>query len=174
MSVAAVPYDVDDILGELNVEFALLNGAFSVTTKQAKNSIISGWETVEKDLFLSPVIAQLDGLLGAVKRLRDLETDWDSYGAPAPSTASLRLADAALRRAFATKNLPDSVVPSADGGLALCWDRGDKHAYLEFDNNGGAIAASYLGMRDPRIVEIPGNDSAAIDGQIAAIGRFLS
>lgn len=174
MSATAIAYEADDYLGELSVEYALLDGAFSVTTKQARNSIISGWETVEKDLFLSPAISQLDALLRAVKALQELQSDWDSYGAPPPNAASLRLADSALRRAFATKNLPDSVIPSAEGGVALCWDRGDRHAYLEFDNGGGAVAVSYCGMIDPQIIEMPGEDTAAIDAQIETIRRFFS
>jgi hypothetical protein len=173
MSVA-IPSETDDIFGELSVEYALLDGASSVTTKDAKNSIILGWETMERELFLSLAISQLDALLHTVKKLRDLQPDWDSYGAPVPSDAALRLADGALRRAFATKSLPQSIVPSAEGGVALCWDRDERHAYVEFDNDGGAVAVSYRGMDDPQIIEMRGEDTAAIDAQVEAIRRFFS
>jgi hypothetical protein len=174
MSVAVTEWtECDDVFGELKARYKFLDSASSVTNTDVTHAILSGWEDIEKDLLLSPAISHFNALLAQIKELQQLQPDWDSYAAPAPTIAALRLADQSVRRALEMKNLPSMIAPSAEGGVALSWDRGERHAYIEFDNDGGAVAVRYEGMSDPRIVEIEANDAAAIDAEIEAVGQFF-
>jgi hypothetical protein len=75
--------------------------------------------------------------LDALKRLKD---GWDSYSAPAPSTAAIDNAKALCDQANRLGTSPDRVEPSAMGGVGMTFCLGNREAVIEFYNNGTAQA----------------------------------
>lgn len=111
----------------------------------------------------------LDEQLATICQLGD---NWDSYGAPAPSRETAELAHRTVIMSEMARALPSAIVASAQGGVALCWDVEDKHAYIEFCNDGSTILATYRGMQDPRVDEIKPTAEAIVPS-IYLIRDFL-
>jgi hypothetical protein len=86
--------------------------------------------------------------------MSDLSWNWDTYGAdpPAPQTINqaLELLVHLEQRSFA----PTRVVPSAEGGVAVLFTRGDRYADIEFLNTGEVLAVTYAGKAEPDVWEI--------------------
>ena len=69
--------------------------------------------------------------LDSLTRLKD---GWNGNAAPAPSDLAIDNA-----RRFCSWALdPHRIAPSAVGGVSLTYKRGDRRAYVEFDNDGAA------------------------------------
>lgn len=90
--------------------------------------------------------------------LVNLKSNWDSYGAPSPNSVAF---DNALRILKFIK-LSDlevlSVVPSAEGGVALCFKSGERYADVETLNDGSIIGVRYVGMEAPVLIDVEGSD----------------
>jgi hypothetical protein len=97
-------------------------------------------------------------------KIAALGENWDSYGAVPPDAQSVISARLALRLANSDRTLPQAVVPSAEGGVSLCWDMGAKHAYIEFGNDGTAVVATYEGDGEPYIREFHPDIPSITDG----------
>ena len=160
-------------VGELRVRGELFGDATSVTSRSVQRFIREAFSSVENDLRLSPMVERYSSLLAKIDRLKSLSSNWDSYAAPGPSPSTRVSADKVVRRAFEMHCLPDAVVPSAEGGVAVCWDSLQKHAYIEFDNDGTAIYARYRENDEPVLREFSVEDLDAIDGFINDIRVFI-
>lgn len=75
-----------------------------------------------------------------LERVRMLQDDWDSYGAPAPSPESITRAERVLNQLIILRRwLPRRIVPAGEGGTALYWRGGpndDNYAHVAFLNDG--------------------------------------
>jgi hypothetical protein len=102
----------------------------------------------------------------------EIQEGWDSYASPPPSPDAVKWARRALDLALIARALPSTIVPSADGGIALCWDSNDKHAYIEFDNDGSAVAAMYQGMGEPDVKDFLPADPWILE-KIGLLQQFM-
>jgi hypothetical protein len=130
---------------------------------------------LEQDHFQMPWTAtnlRLQALALKIDSAVELRPNWNSYGAPCPSVESAELARRVLTLA-STRSLPSTVIPSADGGIALCWDADDRHAYIEFGNDGDAVVGTYPGPTEAAVAEFVPSDSNILDA-ISKIQRFMS
>ncbi len=87
--------------------------------------------------------SEYDRLYAALLSLSKLEQDWDGYGAPSPSLASVDLGAKYLGAFLKQELLPERVVPSAEGGVALMFDSPPKHAYFEITNENELSVGTY-------------------------------
>ena len=91
--------------------------------------------------------------LQAVQSLAALEPDWDTYGAEPPNSTALRLARDALRRLHQAACLPDTIVPSVEGGVVFSFVNGRKHADIEFTNDGEVFVIASTSANDVVVQE---------------------
>jgi hypothetical protein len=91
--------------------------------------------------------------------LMSLAQGWDSYDSEPPSSLATSLASAFLSKLCAESLLPSSIVPSAEGGTALNFVRGDRNAYAEFRNSGELIIALYDHKLEPMVAELSSSDA---------------
>ncbi len=81
----------------------------SVPTRQTYADLLS--------ILFSDDDASFTILSDHLNAIHNLEENWDSYGAEVPSPESIELARQAIERFRHGRLLPDSVVPSAEGGV---------------------------------------------------------
>jgi hypothetical protein len=89
----------------------------------------------------------------------NLTDNWNSYEAEKPSPAAIKGVARFLRRLRAELFMPNRVIPSAEGGVAIYFARGNKTAYLEYRNSGEMILAMYDNLGDPMVVELTESDA---------------
>jgi len=78
-----------------------------------------------------------------LSRLRQLQPDWDSYGAP-PVDAAVLLRVRAFLTDVLSANLPAPyVVPTAKGGITLEWHRGERELIVELVPEQSAMDAFF-------------------------------
>jgi hypothetical protein len=93
-----------------------------------------------------------------VRGMWGIEKNWDSYGAEAPNRISIRGAGEFAQRAIMDDLLPDRIEPSAEGGVAVAFFRGEKRAIAEFLNDGTRDLLLY--KRSGEVFDsIPANES---------------
>jgi hypothetical protein len=77
-----------------------------------------------------------------LKALRSLSNNWNGYGAEAPRACSIYMAEFLLY-VLQNKNFPPSkVMPSVNGGVAICFIRGEQYADFECFNTGEILAVT--------------------------------
>lgn len=72
------------------------------------------------------------GILEKLSRLGSLQTDWNSYGSPPPSSQSLRRASWFVSSVLSDTAPRPRVVPVADGGILFSWTHRDREVEIEF------------------------------------------
>ena len=93
-----------------------------------------------------------------VADLGRLQSNWDSYGAPAPNAIALETAIRVLELMQPSDLLVATIVPSAEGGIGFCFSAGDRYADIECSNDGSFLSVRYVGKETPRLIEIDGTD----------------
>lgn len=79
-----------------------------------------------------------------LNRLERLEQGWDSYDAEPPSGGAIRRAKEFLQLLRATLLVPNKILPSGEGGVALSfYSENGRDAYIEFLNDGENQAVLY-------------------------------
>jgi hypothetical protein len=99
-----------------------------------------------------------------------LEADWNSYGAKPPHRNAM---DNALQ--FSGRSIdfgihPDRIEPSAEGGVAIAFLRGDRRAIAEFLNDGSSDLLLYDKQGNLRETAAA---SATLDVMIEEIREYL-
>jgi hypothetical protein len=108
-----------------------------------------------------------------LQKLGRLSKNWDSYGSDSPSAVAISSA-LEIGATFIKLGLtPDVIVPSSEGGVALCFMRNKKYADVEFFNSGSIIAVRHSSQDDPKAWSI-GRDNAAIESAVKVISQYLS
>jgi hypothetical protein len=100
-----------------------------------------------------------------VEMMRLLSEDWDSYGAPIPTPATTRSAEQALKKLRSSMLLPETIAPSAEGGIAIYFASGSQKAFIEFLNEGDVVFARY-GKDDQPNVRVLNNGLQDLDDQV--------
>jgi hypothetical protein len=85
-----------------------------------------------------------------------LKTNWDSYGAPSPSRRAFDNALLVLKSMRSSDLEALSIVPSAEGGIGLCFRREERYADIEALNDGSILGVRYLGMETPVLIDVDG------------------
>jgi hypothetical protein len=87
-------------------------------------------------------------------RLKDLQQDWDSYGAAPPNTTAIALAKTVVRELAAANLRQFRVEPSVEEGICISFRRGDIYADIETFNSGEVVAAFSDGKGTPLVREV--------------------
>jgi hypothetical protein len=112
-------------------------------------------------------------LLDQLRSTANLQPGWDSYMAEAPNPLARRAAEKALEILRHLKAEPAAVLPSADGGIGICFNNGTKYGQLEFLNNGEAHALIYGGEPAPQAWQIDLSQRDALTEAWKRIGAHL-
>jgi hypothetical protein len=75
--------------------------------------------------------------------LRGLRKGWDSYSAPTPNELAIEAANQALQTLRTLNATPTAILPSADGGVGICFSSRDRYAHFEFLNIGEVWVLTY-------------------------------
>jgi hypothetical protein len=135
-----------------------------IAASDAWETIASRWiaelkESEYRSEFLAIEAEQLI-LEHKLAKVRSYPDNWDTYGAPGPALNTAAATERLLRRAFSVKVIPDSIVASAEGGIATYFFKGDKSAYVEYRNSGEAVAVMYGRTDDPIVREIDDGEAS--------------
>jgi hypothetical protein len=76
------------------------------------------WLGIAKSQFLTQNLA-IEALQAGITDLSLLQDNWNGYGSPRPSTAAINAARSIVRRFQSLTVVPEKVMGSADGGVAL-------------------------------------------------------
>ena len=82
--------------------------------------------------------------LDQIERFRGLLAGWDTYNAPAPSSAAISSARTVLEALFDLGQIPVAVAPMVDGGIELVLMVRPRYASIEADQDGDIL----LGFSD--------------------------
>jgi|SRR5580658_1242094 hypothetical protein len=114
--------------------------------------------------------AVLEDQLSSIGSLKE---GWDSYDAPAPARGSIANARHAIGKLRSEQLLPETVAPSAEGGVSIYFSQGKQKAFIEFLNEGGILLARY-GKDDEPHVEVLRNGLQDLNDQaLQAIRNHL-
>jgi len=105
--------------------------------------------------------------------LRSLRPGWDSYRAPAPNAASIELAQDGLQTLRDLNAKPSAVLPSADGGVGICFMEADRYAHVEFLNNGHVHGLMYGGGKNAESWELESADGGSLRRAWNRISAYL-
>jgi len=118
-----------------------------------------------KDLFLKPIFDK------AEQKLNDMDfiaPNWDSYGAPPPGREARNCAREILILLQRQSLPPSAIVPSSEGGVAICFLESGAYADIECLNTGEILAVTYKGNDEPYVWDV-GLEEAAIRNAIERI-----
>lgn len=110
-----------------------------------------------RDLQLSPTFKRANQSL---IQMEGLLQNWDSYGAEPPNLDARDSARRVISVLEALALPPTKVVASSEGGVAICFVKGDYYADIECLNSGETLAVMYQGSSEPHAWEIPAHDQA--------------
>lgn len=96
----------------------------------------------------------------SVRALANLRPHWDSYAAPAPGRISIANAIRVLDLLEPLNLDPTRILPSAEGGVGICFVRGDRYADIECSNEGEILGVYYVGAQMPVLLETDATDAS--------------
>jgi len=94
--------------------------------------------------------------------LRLLEVGWDGYHAPTPNTTAIASAKIGLETLRGLNVIPTAVIPSAEGGVGICFTDQRYYAHIEFDNSGEAWGLMYGPNGAPESWQLASCDAESI------------
>ncbi len=145
----------------------------------ADSDIYLRYQTTEDELIAShdgseyvrKKVAQIE-LQCRMNQLASLPANWDSLGTERPSQHAISAA-AGIAESFISFGLvPDAIVPSPEGGVAVCFLRNQKYADIECLNSGEVLAVRYSSHDDPQAWAIRAN--IATDATVQTVSQYLS
>jgi len=71
-----------------------------------------------------------------LNEMKNLHENWDSYGAEPPNEMAIDNAEIVLQKLYSDHILPDRILPSAEGGVAVSFIRKGVYADFECFNEG--------------------------------------
>ena len=87
-----------------------------------------------------------------------LDDGWDSYAAPRPNSAAIQRALRILDLLDGPDLMTVRILPSADGGVGICFVRGDRYADLECSNDGEVFGVRHIGKQAPTLMQTDASD----------------
>lgn len=110
--------------------------------------------------------------LSELESLKNLQTNWDSYGAEAPNHNAIYWARETLDLMHEKGIFQGTLVPSAEGGLAISFRSGNKYSDIEFLNSGDILAVIHKSNKPPKVWEVSWNKDD-IEQSLEEISSFL-
>lgn len=106
----------------------------------------------------------------SLSRLSRVVDNWNSFGSERPSAESIRKATTIAETLINFGLIPDGIVPSAEGGVAICFVRSGKYADVECFNTGEILGVRYKDRDTPVVwaVEDNAHGSDATAGLLSA------
>jgi len=105
--------------------------------------------------------------------LRRLPAGWDSYSAPAPNARAIDAAERALTVLRLVNAKPSAVLPSADGGVGICFFKEHHYAHIELSNDGDAWVVMYGPTGSPESWQLPSmTEDSITEGWTRISGRL--
>lgn len=101
-----------------------------------------------------------------------IQPDWNGYQAPSPDTEAVRAASAFLDALEDNNLVPTTIVPSAEGGIAIYFNDGGRTAYVEYGNEGDVVLGMYADTGEPQVLDVTAWPSS--NDAIAAIRGYLT
>lgn len=92
-----------------------------------------------------------------IQRMKDLRTDWDTYGAEPPNDDTVNFASELLMLLEIREFLPTDVVASVEGGVALSFTAANRYADIELLNSGEILAVTFTRQQEPIVWEVKKN-----------------
>jgi hypothetical protein len=101
---------------------------------------------------------------------RTVGPDWNGYGSEGPNELSRDIAQMIL---LSSGNVivPNRVAPSAQGGIGICFYRGQKYADIECLNTGEILATISDGTSRPDVWVVKPSESK---GALERIGQYIA
>jgi len=99
--------------------------------------------------------------------------DWDTFGSEAPNRDAVLAAGNILKSLIRSDVVPDAILPSAEGGVAICFVRGNRYADIECLNSGEILAVTSTRHERPYVWNLD-QDSIATDSAARAISTYLA
>jgi hypothetical protein len=122
--------------------------------------------------YVRRVIAQI-ALDHRVRQIGSSPATCSKEGIEPPSQLAISTAKDIAKAFIDFGLIPDAIVPSADGGVAICFIRNQKYADIECFNSGDILAVRYSNQDDPRAWAIQPN-AVASDATIQEFSKYLS
>jgi hypothetical protein len=99
--------------------------------------------------------------------------DCDSLCAEPPNRSAVAIAADVLASLVRSDLVPDGILPSAEGGIAICFVQGDKYADIECLNSGEVLAVTSTRHERPYVWSL---DKNSVDSDSAAqtISTYLA
>ena len=123
------------------------SGGYELSTRANESG-----EVFERPVVVARRSHQPDWLqerLRRIDRLRELEPNWDSYGAKRIDLPSIDLANQLLKSLSKIEGVEcPTVTASPDGNVGLCWDSGERSLDVEVLPS-GKFAYAYLNENAP-------------------------
>jgi hypothetical protein len=137
------------------------------------------YQTTENDLIASREgseyvrrkIAEIE-LCVRMNQLASLPSNWDTFETERPSQQAIATATMIAESFIKFGLVPDAIVPSAEGGVAVCFLRNQKYADIECLNSGEVLAVRYSSQDDPQAWAIRAN--IAPDATVQTVSQYLS
>jgi hypothetical protein len=113
---------------------------------------------------------RISNFITSVSEMGSLKRDWNGYDSEPPSQVARSSARGILLTAT-TLIIPNRVVASAQGGVGICFYKGDKYADIECLNTGEILAATSDGKGEPIVWEVAPN---RVKEALERIGHFVN
>ena len=137
-----------------------------------RNEIMKNLENLAAgSIFWRPVLL-LNVAHQKISELASLKSNWDSYGALSPDSIAVENAARILKLMQPVDLERASIVPSAEGGIAFCFKRGDRYADIETSNDGAILGVRYVGMETPLLINVDGSEDS-IKAGLEQIRMFI-
>ena len=112
-------------------------------------TIVTSWRLTKiGDLALQRGNTRIWELIKAVEETKTLDHDWNGYGSDPPYDLAREIAKDVLLRSTAIVK-PMRVAPSAEGGIGICFYKGNRYADIECMNTGDILATTSDGRSRP-------------------------
>lgn len=105
-------------------------------------------------------LRKFEALRTSLSKLEHLQANWDTYNAEAPSPGAIGRAENALSVIEEAGYIPSAVVPSGEGGVAICFSHKWGYADIEFFNSGETLAVAYRTNEDPEVWTLDDSEHA--------------
>jgi len=137
------------------IESSAVGAEAQELTKRVKEDLVTICESIFRG-------AKLRGYQNRwrVYALAKLRPNWDSYGAPVPNGRSVANAIRVLNLLESLNLDPTRILPSAEGGVGICFVRGDRYADIECSNEGEVLGVYYIGSQTPVLIETDATDAS--------------
>jgi hypothetical protein len=113
---------------------------------------------------------RIAALCEEVDEMRWLQPDWNGYASEPPNEFGRDLAKQILLTATNIL-VPNRVAPSAQGGVGICFYRGNKYADVECLNTGEILATTSDGTGRPQVWEVKPSE---VKGALERLGQFIA